>query len=92
MPAKLSHFTYNDVTLARAIARLAADSSRVVLTTHAKRRMKERGILLTQVLECLKSGTVDEPAHQDIHGSWKCTLGKVIAGDHVRVAAALETR
>jgi hypothetical protein len=80
----------NDVSLKRKIAQLAADSSRVVILPHARRRMRQRHILLTQVLHCLRSGNVIEPAHLDIKGCWKCTLEASISGDLVKVAAALD--
>ena len=80
----------NDVSLGRKIALLAADSSRVVILPHAKKRMRQRHILLTQVLHCLRRGRVVEPAHRDIKGCWKCTLEVLISGDLVKVAAALD--
>lgn len=83
-------FPMNDATLRRAIAETAADSARVFLTVHAKQRMRERGVTFAQVLKVLKEGAVVEPAHIDIHGSWKCSLEKVVAGDRVRVVAVYE--
>ena len=58
----------NDVSLKRKIAAIAADSSRVVILPHAKKRMRNRRILLTQILYCLRHGNVIEPAHLDIKG------------------------
>lgn len=80
----------NDVSLRRKISQVAADSSRVVVTAHAKKRMRKRRILLTQVLHCLRRGNVIEPAHLDIGGCWKCTLESHVSGDIVRVAAAID--
>lgn len=51
--------------------------------------MNQRKITIKQVLTCLRLGSIHEPAHQDIDGSWKCTLQYRWAGDEVRVAAAL---
>lgn len=89
MTAPVLKFQMNDVSLARKIAGIAADSSRVVPSPHAKRRMRRRKILLTQVLHCLRKGKVVEPAHLDIHGCWKCTLEALVSGDRIRVAAAV---
>lgn len=89
MASPVLRLQMNDVSLVRKIAELASDSSRVVLTLHAKRQMKRRRILLTQVLHCLRKGKVIEPAHLDIHGCWKCTLETLISGDRIKVAAAL---
>ena len=51
--------------------------------------MRQRRILLTQVQYVLQRGNVSESAHQDLTGQWKCTLQAKVAGDLVRVAAAL---
>ncbi len=69
---------------------IAKDSHRVVLTGHAKQRMKQRRINLRQVLECLRKGRIHEPAHLTIQGDWKATLEHHYAGDMVRVAVAIE--
>lgn len=89
MTAPVRRFEMNDGSLARKIAQIAADSSRVIPAPHAKKRMRQRKILLTQVLHCLRKGKVIEPAHIDIHGCWKCTLEALISGDLIKVAAAL---
>ena len=52
--------------------------------------MRQRRVTLPQVLTVLRKGRVVEPAHQDVKGNWKCTLECLAAGDHVRVAAAIE--
>jgi len=90
MAAPILKFAMNDVSLKRKISQIASDSSRVVITPHAKKRMRKRRILLTQVLHCLRRGNVIEPAHQDIGGCWKCTLESHVSGDVVRVAAAVD--
>ena len=79
----------SDARLRRLISTLAANSGNVLFSTHARKRMKERRILATQVLYVLTHGMVIEPAHQDIHGNWKCTLQATSAGEVVKVAAAL---
>lgn len=71
---------------------MAADSARVVVTEHARARMRKRRISLSQVLDCLRRGRVVEPAHLTIHGDWKATVGLRSAGDDVRVAVALEVQ
>ncbi len=71
----------------RAIAR---DSYRIVLTKHAKQRMKQRRINQRQVMECLRKGRICEPAHLAIQGDWVATLEYRYAGDAVRVVVAIE--
>jgi hypothetical protein len=80
----------NDDTLQRLIREAAADTARVFLTPHVRKRMKERKIASTQIYECLRRGHVSEPAHVNIYGNWQCTLTWRHAGDDVSVAAVLE--
>ena len=82
-------FQMTDRLLMRRIAEAAEDSSRVILTDHAKKRMRKRRVLLPQVLHVLKHGTIAEPAHQDVRGNWKCTLQGLFAGDRIKVSAVL---
>ena len=80
----------NDANMLRIVRELAQKSENVFIKKHAKQRMVQRGITLMQVLECLRKGVIDEPAHLSIQGDWKCTLRHQCAGDMVRVAAAIE--
>lgn len=80
----------NDANMLRLIRELAQDSLNVFVEPHAKKRMKQRRITLTQVLACLQLGVIDEPAHANIRGNWKCTLRHQHAGDMVRLVAVLE--
>ena len=82
-------FKMNDAALKRRIAELARDSSNIIVTPHAKKRMRQRGILPTQLQQVLLKGLMYEGAHQDIYGCWKCTLELTVAGDLIRAAAAL---
>ncbi len=69
---------------------IVKDSDRVVLTKHAKQRMRDRRINQRQIMECLRKGRIYEPAHLAIRGDWKATLEHQYAGDVVRVAVAIE--
>jgi hypothetical protein len=89
MKSKIIPFSMTDTSLQRKIVEISADSTKVIITKHAKIRMKERRISSTQVLHVLRKGSLVEPAHQDIHGYWKCTLASTISGDFIKVAAAL---
>ena len=70
-----------DAALRRRLAEIAQDSSRVLITAHARQRMRQRRVLPTQVLHVLCHGAVVEPAHQNIRGNWQCTLQALVAGD-----------
>jgi hypothetical protein len=80
----------NDANMLRLIRELAQNSLNVFIEPHAKKRMKQRRITLTQVLACLSQGVIDEPAHENIRGNWKCTLRHQHSGDMVRLVAVLE--
>lgn len=81
-------FGYNDVTFKNKVRELALAGS-ITYTKHAKKRMKQRGLTITQVLNCLKHGNVSEPAHLNIHNNWQATLSYYTAGDSVSVAACI---
>ena len=74
----------------RLVHEIAQDSSRVILTTHAKRRMRERRITLPQVISCLLKGQLTEDPSMDAYGNWVCSLRWRHAGDYLRVAAAIK--
>ena len=83
-------FGMNDETLRRRIAQVAKDSSKVFITPHATARMERRKVTRKQVNQVLMKGRVVEHAHLNIHGNWQCSLEEIIAGDRIKVAAALE--
>jgi hypothetical protein len=83
-------FRLNDENLRRLISETSVDTARVFFTAHSRIRMRQRKITRTQVYDCLRRGSVLEPAHQNMHGHWQCTLNRKHAGDEVTVAAALE--
>lgn len=80
----------NDANMLRIIRELAQDTGNVFIEPHARKRMKKRSITPTQVYACLRKGVIDEPAHENIRGNWKCTLRHQHAGDLVRLVAVLE--
>ena len=80
----------SDAGFLKKLRAIAKDSDRVVLTKHAKQRMRQRRINQRQILECLRNGRIREPAHLTIHGDWKATVEHQYAGDTVRVVVAIE--
>ena len=82
----------SDAGFLRRLREITRDSYQVVLTKHAKQRMKQRRISFPQVLECLRNGRIVEPAYTTIQGDWKATLEHSYAGDMVQVVVAIETQ
>lgn len=69
------------------------DSARVRVTEHAFQKMKERGITLKQVLNCLKSGNISEGPYQEAgKETWKCNVDGISAGQFIRVVVAIDMR
>lgn len=80
----------NDANFLRRLRAIAADSAQVVITTHAKMRMRQRKASMSQVLACLRKGSVRESAALTISGDWKASVGHSVAGDEIQVAVVLE--
>ncbi len=80
----------SDAGFLKKLRAIAKDSDRVVLTKHAKQRMRQRSVNTRQIMECLRRGRICEPAHLAIHGDWVATLEHRYAGDAVRVVVAIE--
>lgn len=80
----------NDGNALRLLRDIAADSSNVIFTRHARQRMRERKVSPKQVLDCLKLGIVSEPVALDVHGNWKLTVSHHVAGQQLNVAVAID--
>lgn len=80
----------NDANFLQRLRLAAADSGRIVVLDHARKRMKQRKVSFLQVAQCLQRGTLREPAHLSAQGDWKATVGYRCGGDDVQVAVALE--
>ncbi len=74
----------------RLIREIAQDSSRVIVTAHARMRMRERRISLSQVLSCLQKGQIAENPALDPRGNWACAVRWRHAGDYMKVAVAIK--
>jgi Domain of unknown function (DUF4258) len=54
--------------------------------------MKKRRISVEQVLTCLEKGMMTEGPSLDVHGYWRCTMERLVAGDELTVAVAFNSR
>lgn len=90
MTRDLLPFKLNDENLLRLIRETSVDTSRVLFVEHARKRMRMRKITPTQVIDCLRRGSISEPAFVNLHGHWQCTLTRRHAGDVISAAVALE--
>jgi len=73
------------------IRQTAEVSENVFITQHAAQRMTERRVTMTQVLQCLRTGTFIEGPTLDSYQQlgYKATMQQVCAGDLVIVALKL---
>ena len=69
---------------------VAKDSSKVFLTDHVRKRMKQRKITLPQILCCMEHGQFEEGPYRETNGSWKMKLSVVSAGDVINVVVVLD--
>ena len=95
MKTKAAHplpFALNDANFLQRLRLAAESSARIVITGHAKTRMRKRNITTGQIVKCLQKGIVSVPAHLTPCGDWKATVTHRNAGDNISVAVALEKR
>lgn len=85
-------FALNDANFLKRLRLAAADTSRIVTVAHAVKRMKQRKVTPNQVVECLRKGTVSEPAHLTQYGDWQASISHRCGGDTVSVAVVLEMK
>lgn len=76
----------------RVIREIAANPDDVVPVPHAKRRMRERGISMTQVRRVIAAGFIDGDPWLDEHGNWRVTMIGRSAGDQITAGLAIEWR
>lgn len=77
--------------LERHIRECANDSANVVLTTHARQRMKLRHITLPMVIDTLKRGVLGRPPEPDMrHPGLRCWMQGFVAGMDVAVVVYVE--
>ena len=81
----------SDRQLERHIRASAKDSTRVLYTTHARKRMRERPINDPMVLEVLRLGSLTLLPEQDIkHPGLLCRVKRFVTGMQVAVVVYKE--
>lgn len=76
--------------LMNLVRKISEDTSNIILTDHAKERMKERNITFSHVLGCLRKGHVSEGPYQGLKGDWKCNLTRAVAGIDITVTVVVD--
>lgn len=87
---KVVQFRMTNASAKRVLAQIAEDSGKVVFTSHAIQRMKQRHITRTQVLNCLRRGLITEAPIRDVHGNWTLRIERYACGENIGCAVAIE--
>lgn len=58
-------------------------------TSDFELKMLERGFTMTQVLQTIKEGVVNQGPAPDEYGEWRCRVKRRLAGQLVRVVVAI---
>lgn len=74
------------------IKEIAADPGRIVPVHHAKQRMVQRKISITQARRVVQAGFVDGEPWFDEHGNWRVTMRGMSAGEQLTVGLSIEWR
>jgi hypothetical protein len=74
----------------KLIRQLAADSSNVVIISHAKKRQTQRKITRGQIETCVRAGYIDEGPFINTHGNWQLTMCHYSAGEEVSCVVAID--
>lgn len=86
--AKLAKLSESQIE--RTIREIAKDSRRVILTGHAKERMRQRKVTVHAVHECLREGRIRRPPEPNSSkGSLECRMERYCQGFNLAVVVAL---
>ena len=77
---------------AKVIREIAADPDRIVAVRHARQRMVQRRISITQARRVVRAGFIDGDPWMDEYGNWRVTMRGMSAGDQITVGLAIEWR
>lgn len=81
----------SQIQLQRHIRKTAARTESIFLTAHAKQRMQERDVLMTEVIECLRRGGLPTPPEEDMKtGQLICRMTWYGSGRNLVVCVALD--
>jgi hypothetical protein len=80
----------NDADALRLVRIIAADSDKIVVIEHAKKRGKRRSITRIQIERCVRMGIITEGPFINQHGNWQMNLTRQTAGEEITCSAAIE--
>lgn len=87
--SRIDQIPLSPASAVRIVRRLATNAENVYFVRHAEVRMQQRRISQAQVMACLLRGSIHEGPALDIHGCWRFTMHRSVAGDMLNVTASL---
>lgn len=72
------------------IKELAQDSNKIVLSSHAIERGRQRSINRRQFEQVVRTGYIQEGPFLNDHRNWQVTMGGYYAGEEITVVVAIE--
>jgi hypothetical protein len=74
------------------VREIAADTNRIVVLSHGRKRGRQRRITRRQIELCVQRGTITEGPFLNQHGNWQVSLYRHAAGEEITCAVAIEWR
>ena len=75
--------------ISRLLRHIATTPSRIMLSRHAEKRMRERKISITGIIDVLVHGTITEGPLRDIGSDWKIAIEDWSGQAYVGIVVAL---
>jgi Domain of unknown function (DUF4258) len=88
--AKPVHLSFSKPKALALVRELAGDSSNIIFSPHASKRMKQRRVTPKMVLQCLLFGVIVEGPVLSLKGTWELAMQRMAAGERLRVALAID--
>ena len=76
----------------QVIRHIAADTGRIIVLAHGRKRGRQRSITRRQIELCVQRGTITEGPFMNQHGNWQVSLYRHAAGEEITCAVAIEWR
>ena len=76
----------------RVIREIAADTDRIIVLSHGRKRARQRKITRRQIELCVQRGSIVEGPFMNQHGHWQASLYRHAAGEEITCAVAIDWR
>jgi len=75
--------------LSKHIRKAAKDTSKIIITDHAKLRMRQRKVVYQEVIHCMRNGRLLAPAEPGNAGDLVCSMNCYGSSRNIQVCVAL---